>query len=95
MFGCIGKAKHPFYFKDDEYELFTCPHKISRESRLYEYLKAFTWLEAYGKLPYGELCDLSDRFITAIEVIRAEIKTIDKEKSKEAETKRKNASRRR
>jgi len=85
-FGCVGVAFHPFKFKDG-YELFTCPHKIRTDSSLGEYFTAFSWLEKYNQLPFGELCHQSERFMQSIRAIQVEVAAIDKENAEQAKSK--------
>jgi len=84
LYGCIGRAEHPFKF-DDGYQLYTCPNKY--ESELYQYFRAYSWYDHHGTLPFGELEDQSERLVVAMETIRTEYRKIDKEDSEKLKEK--------
>lgn len=83
--GCLdGKpARIPYKF-DDGYILTQCPHKVMREGSLHEIIRAYTWLDNHGILPFGEFNDQSERFIKACEVLRYAFRKAEQEQQERA-----------
>lgn len=80
-YGCIGKALRPFKFANDDgvYDLYTCPHKLSKESGFGSYFRAYAWFDHKGIFPFGSFEDQSEKLITAFEIIRTEHRRNDQE----------------
>lgn len=83
-FGCnTGKALVPFQFKDGS-QLWKCPVKVKSEAGLLDYIRAYSWLDSNNILPFGGFSDQSEKFVMAMEVIRHELRAMERDSHEES-----------
>lgn len=76
-------VRHP-----DGYCFNRCPHLVARQSGLYEYMRAYLWLDHSGKMPYGgDLRNQPEKYVVAMEIILSEVRAIERESIEESRRK--------